>query len=302
MRQMERRAVLGGITAGLALGGAGALPARARPVIARASYPILSEGVETHEIGWRDMTLGGAAYRLFRAVPRAPAPATGWPGLWMLDGNAAFNRLPAAALTAAPGLALFGIGYPVEEEFDVEARGRDYTPAEGDGRTPEHLDPRNPGRVTGGATAFRARLTGGLRQAAEAGLPLDPQRRVLWGHSWGGLFTLDTLFAAPEAFSAWMAVSPSTDFGNGLLERAEAAARPAPPGTPVRLMLGDSERRSDGGAGPAARTEAMIARLKARPDLEVQSELLEGLGHGEALTASIPKALAFAAALPARPA
>ena len=53
------------------------------------------------------------------------------------------------------------------------------------------------------------REAGVLRAAAEDGLRVDPSRRTLWGHSFGGLFTLYALLARPGSFARYAAISPS---------------------------------------------------------------------------------------------
>jgi predicted alpha/beta superfamily hydrolase len=279
MPDVSRRGVLAGGVAVLATS-----PARGQPVPVRASYPLLTEPPASHVVSLSDVATEGGTYRLFRAMPRAAPPADGWRSLWMLDGNAAFNRLATDELEAVPGLAVFGVGYPVETEFDFDGRARDYTP-EGAGA---RADPRQPGRETGGDRRFRARLLGPLRAAAEAGGAVDPGGRCLWGHSYGGLFTLVTLLEAPGAFRRYVAVSPSLWFAPEVLAGLEAAALVAPAGTGVVLLHGRDE-----GQGPEA--VALAGRLAARGDVEVAVEALPGLGHGTALAGSFGRALRFAA-------
>ena len=95
-----------------------------------------------------------------------------------------------------------------EAELARERRTLDFTAPDGpgDGLRP---DPVHPGRTAGGAAIFHDRLTGPIRAAAEAGLPVDPARRTLWGHSFGGLFTLYALLARPGGFARYAAISPS---------------------------------------------------------------------------------------------
>ncbi|SIT13321.1 alpha/beta hydrolase-fold protein [Paracoccus saliphilus] len=145
-------------------------------------YHVFDNPPETHALSRFDIVVDGRGYRLFLAVPKAIAPPEGWPSLWMLDGNAVFDRIHADHLTRHSGLVIIGVGYPVDRIFDTTARALDYTP-ESLVSNPEE----GRGRETGGANAFRARLTGALREAVEAECPLDPLRRVLWGHSYGGL-------------------------------------------------------------------------------------------------------------------
>jgi len=81
-------------------------------------------------------------------------------------------------------------------------RSLDYTP-----ETDLTADAR--GRPVGGAGAFREFIVSDLRPAIEADFPVDTSRQTLFGHSYGGLFVLDTFFADPSLFQTYVAASPS---------------------------------------------------------------------------------------------
>jgi pimeloyl-ACP methyl ester carboxylesterase len=71
--------------------------------------------------------------------------------------------------------------------------------------------------------------------------PLDSTRLSLWGHSYGGLFVLHTLFTRPGLFSRYIAASPSLWWQHGLIleEERRSWRRPAP----GWLMVGEAEQR-----------------------------------------------------------
>ena len=265
-------------------------------------YRIFDTPLQSHVLSRHDVTVEGHGYRLFVAIPRSPAPEQGWPSLWMLDGNSVFDRLTAADLESHPGLVVIGVGYPLDQSFDTTARALDYTPVSLT-PNPEGGPGGGRGRETGGADAFRARLTGPLRQRVEGLAPLDPARRVLWGHSYGGLFTLHCLLSEPQAFAGWAPISASTGFGGGVLRQMlELAPRlPAGQRAPVRIMLGDSERRRGSDASiktrPNPETIALADLLRQREDLEVEVTVFAGLGHGQTFTASFPQVLDLAASI-----
>lgn len=157
----------------------------------------------------------GAQYRIMIARPERPPPPAGYPILYILDGD---DNFAIAAETAerfgrnpgfAPGLVV-GIGYP-----GPSRRSLDYTPAVGEG------GPR--GDPTGGAAAFRAFLADELRPAIERDFAVDRSRQALMGHSFGGLFVLDTLFVRPDMFQIYISASPSIWFANRELLTREAA-------------------------------------------------------------------------------
>lgn len=268
-----------------------ATPALARPRAVAPTYPLLVAPPPGYRTNRRDVVVDGHAYSLFTAIPAGDAPVAGWPSLWMLDGNAAFNRLQAGDLAAHPALAVVCVGYPNDAEIVGDRRTLDYTPHLPSGT----VEPRLRGRPHGGADAFRARLTGPLRAAVTEGMHADPARMTLWGHSFGGLFTLGTLFAAPEAFSAYAAISPSTGFGGGVLRDAERTAHPAPHGTRLLVQAGDNEGRTEAPTGPPATTTAMVERLDARGDLDMRFQVIRGASHGQTFRASFPATFDLAA-------
>ena len=263
--------------------------AEARLAIFEAEHP-------THALSQKGVA-AGPGHRLFIATPRGTAPSGGWPVLYLLDGNAAFDFLTPDHLAQAEGLALVGIGYDTDRQFAREQRTFDFTAPDGpgDGIRP---DPVHEGRMAGGAAQFLDRLTGVLRAAAEDGLRVDPSRRTLWGHSFGGLFTLYALLARPGSFARYAAISPSIWWDEGLIRRIAQAAAPA--SLPLLVALGDREKRSGSEGpppdGPAPATMDFIRDLAAHPGHKAQVHVLKGHVHIQTLAGSFPLALPFALA------
>ncbi len=234
---------------------------------------------DTHELSEKRV----AGHRLFLAVPKR---GDDWPVLYMLDGNAAFDFLTPEHLALVPDMVLVGVGYDTERQFARERRTLDFTPPDGDvGIRPDHV---HEGRMAGGADQFLAALTGPLRAAAEKGLPIDPARRALWGHSFGGLFTLYARLVGAD-FGRFASISPSIWWDQGLVNRiVDTAVGNAP----LMMALGDREQRSGvigpPPNGPAPATMALAARLSVTP------HVLPGLRHIETLAGSFPLALPFA--------
>lgn len=268
-----------------------------RPPPPVAELALFGSAHPTHRLCRRTIQADAVAYRLLLAVPAAPPPAAGYPILYLLDGNAAFDLMSAGQLADAAGLVVAGIAHDTDLRFDPPSRSRDYTPARGaPGPCP---DPARPDRLIGGADPFLRRLTGPIRAAAEAGLPVDPDRRAIFGHSLAGLFALYTLFERPGAFRRIAAASPSIWWGDEIMLGLEARMRDPDRPHEVLITLGDSERRSSPAGphwdGPAPHTLEMARRLAARKNISVATRVLEGLGHAATLPASLPLALAFAA-------
>ena len=273
-----------------------------------ATLEILTAPVSSHVITSRVLpreTCGPGALevpatRLFLAVPRAPAPERGWPILYLLDGNAAFDFLTTALLEGAPGLIVAGIGYDTDKQFARSHRIFDYSPPVAPGAAPRP-DPHHPERRAGGAEAYLARLTGGIRAEVEHGLLVDPARRTLWGHSFGGLFTLFTALTRPDSFARFAAISPSVWWDETLVARlvSQRGIAAGPPRA-LHFGMGDKEKRT-GSAGPQPEgppppTLRIIEQLRGAPEgLEISVQVYPGAVHIASLPASLPGTLALAA-------
>ncbi|MEB6589496.1 alpha/beta hydrolase [Pseudomonas asiatica] len=241
-----------------------------------------------------DSADGQRHYRLWVGTPNRPAPAAGYPVLWMLDGNAALGALDnqhLARLAAGQAPLLVAVGYQTEQRIERAGRTYDYTPV-----LPGQAEQRDPltGAVSGGVDAFLDLLTERMRPMVAGMAPIDLRRQTLWGHSYGGLAVLHALFTRPEAFSDYAAASPSLWWHDGAIVREaqgleqrlgnsrprlllmRGSEEPANPRMPVR---GDVER-------PA---RELVAELAKVPGLQVRFERFEGLGHGPMLPASLKK-------------
>lgn len=266
-----------------------------------AELKILQQDLPHHRISDKRLAVG-PGHRLLIAVPKGEAPAAGWPILYMLDGNAAFDFLTPELLDLARDLVLVGIGYDTEHQFARELRTLDFTApdltakgADADGLRP---DPVHAGRICGGAGLFLDRLTGPLRAAAEEGLAIDPTRRTLWGHSFGGLFTLYAAITRPDVFARFAPISPSIWWDEALIRRIAEAAPRLDPAPAMLVALGDKEKRSgsDGPPpdGPAPVTMAFLADLHSRNGFAPVIHVLKDHVHIQTLAGSYPLLFPFA--------
>lgn len=267
----------------------------------------------------------GAEFRIFVARPLLPPPPAGYPVIYMLDGNAAFGTMTEAVrlqsarpqATGVEPAVVVGIGYPTDLPLDLERRTFDYTP-EVD-RTA--LSPRpdgSPWPPTGGAAAFLDFIEDELKPMISAELPVDPHRQALFGHSFGGLFTLYALFKKPHAFRAYIAGSPSIWFGDRAILAAErdlpALLRDGAADLRVMIAVGALEQTLSPGeqqAPAGARRAAWIEKNRMVDNARELAERLEGLAprgvrvayeefpgenHVSVIPALISRALRFALA------
>ncbi|MFC7553381.1 alpha/beta hydrolase [Pseudoroseomonas wenyumeiae] len=163
-------------------------------------------------------------YRLWLSIPQAAPPPSGFPVLYLLDANASFATLTEiarqgavrAGATGIGAAVVAGIAYP-GKPYHRARRGLDYTP----GPPAEEAVPY----PTGGRDAFLAFLRGPVAARVAERCAVDAGRRVLIGHSLAGFFTLDVLARGPDAFSDYVAISPSVWWNRARLEEGLAALR-----------------------------------------------------------------------------
>lgn len=267
----------------------------------------------------------GREYRLFVSRPLAPPPPSGYPVVYLLDANAAFGTMTEAiamqsarphATQVAPAIVV-GIGYPTALPLDTERRTLDYTP-EVDRRTLGRRPDGSAWPPTGGADAFLDFIENELKPMIARDHPIDAARQALFGHSFGGLFTLHALFTRPGTFQAYIAGSPSIWFGERAILKSEREFGEMARGAtrPVRLMIGVGGLEQTLSPGELAMPDGsprgpwiernrmvdnareMAARLQAlqKRDLTVAYEEFAGENHASVIPALVSRALRFALA------
>ena len=256
-----------------------------------------------------DMTAkdDGGIYRIFVSVPSGPAPAGGYRVLYVLDGNAHFAGFAGARALQEVGklpegqIMVVGLGYPVDQPFDLARRGYDLTPA-WTGSMPD-LPAGAPLPRTGGQEHLARFLLDQLRPEIARRYPVNAAHQSLFGHSLGGLFALHMLYTRPTAFEAIVAASPSQWWdGQALLaeERAFAGQVTAGhiKGEPSRLLLLTGEQ--DDTASITWDTGALAQRLAplSAYGLRTVFAAFPGEGHMSVPYRAITPTLRFVAGKP----
>ncbi len=261
----------------------------------------------------------GAEYRVFIVKPKSPPPASGYPVLYALDGNSTlgfFSNLSAAHIGRddlsgfVPGL-IVSIGYPADQMFDMRRRSMDYTPHRATPDSGTYLKPE----YTGGADAFLAFLEHELKPAIERDFKINAQKQALYGHSFGGLFTLHVLFTKPALFQTYIAASPSIWWADrGILQSRDRFLEGKPQLARKRLLIlvGGLEQELAPHQAKAKDAAEIAARLKARRmvsdardlrdgfaplaanGLQLQFEEVAGESHNSVIPYSVIKAFRFA--------
>jgi predicted alpha/beta superfamily hydrolase len=195
--------------------------------------------------------ISGRTYRIFVFKPSTPPPPAGYPVVVVTDGNLSFPLMAtmdaAFELTGRAALVV-GVGYPTDDPTQLfSLRTRDLTPP-----TPLSGIPHRPGQPPikledyGGAENFYRFLTEELRPAIAGAYAVNAADQTLYGHSWGGMFTLNILFNHPASFRTFVAASPSLWWNKrSVLGDVPGFARQVEAGeaTPrVLIMVGSTEQ------------------------------------------------------------
>ncbi|WP_211912108.1 alpha/beta hydrolase [Tardiphaga alba] len=258
-------------------------------------------------------------YRIFVWQPAVGQLHDKMPVVYLLDGNGTFPIATSAVAlqsrrperTGVQPAIVVGIGYPTTLWLDAERRTYDYTPP-----VPEDALPQRPDRGgwtrTGGADEFLDFIADELQPMIAAEFGADRDQSALFGHSFGGLFVLHTLFTRPALFRNYAAASPSIWFGGDHLQQAKARFMAAKPTVPTRRLLvtvgGLEQAEAQSADGASADYDSWIRRNKmvenakglaadlATMDpaaLAVTYTEFEDENHASVLPAAISRALRF---------
>ena len=163
----------------------------------------------------RVMRHGGGSYRVMTAWPAQAPPEGGFPVVCLLDADTAFGTMVEAIrlrsrrpdATGVPPAVVVGVSHDGDDAQRRERRTFDFTTSGVVPPVGEFPDGRAP--RTGGASAFLTFLVDEVLATIEGEQPVDTGRRMLFGHSLGGLLAVHSLFARPAAFRTVVAASPS---------------------------------------------------------------------------------------------
>ncbi len=262
---------------------------------------------------------GSDPYRIFLFVPKGEPPAGGWPLLVTTDGNATFPFAFASMVTQAPyptgtnvdwGV-IAAIGYPTDEPYDAFRRAWDLGPPPIKSYPP-YVEGGAPVRI-GGSGQLLDFIERRLFFQLDAVTRIDPTRRSLFGHSFGGLFALYALFERPWLFARWIAASPTIYWEGSEILNNEAGRHPVSRAEVfLHLSAGEYEGdelapfqyRNDDAASriekrKAERTVSLAREMADRlnkPDtgIRTQFELFSGQTHMSALGPAVNRAVAIA--------
>ncbi|PLR28538.1 esterase [Caulobacter zeae] len=252
--------------------------------------------------------VSGRDYEVFVSLPASyeASPQRRYPVVFVTDADYAFPIIRQVARRV-------NLDGPVIEEFilvglsysrgdnGVVSRNRDYTPTSN--------GPRNASAtVHGQGPAYQAYLKSQVIPFVEGRFRADPARRVLLGHSYGGLLGAQVLFTDPAMFHAYVLGSPSFWFDKRHIMTMEADYARTHKDLPADVFMyvggyeapGPSSRNTSGPDMVAdVKTMEQVLKSHGYPGLKVRSTVLAGEDHLTVAPVGFTRALM--AVLPAKP-
>lgn len=219
-------------------------------------------------------TAAGRHYQLSVGLPASYGrqPERRYPVVYVTDGYWDFQKLDAirGSLTfdkVVPEFIIVGLGYAGENLNHGQLRSWELSPVQRDG------DP-----ATGHAAEFLQTIESEIIPFIEREYRADPSHRVLAGASLGGLFTLYSMYAKPELFHGWIAVTPAVVVGNDWLLDQEKKFAEAGRTLKGRLHVTMGENEGVGFIGGILRYNARVTSRKY-PELAYQFRIIDGERH-----------------------
>lgn len=222
----------------------------------------------------------------------APVAAERLPVLFVTDGDVWTTMVPAMARAGVqtgqlPSMLVVTIRYgfdlspgalPVPLQ-SVTRRATDFTPVHDEAYldavrpfTQQIFGVPWPDVPLGRAADFLAFIDDELKPFLASRYPVDLENAALVGHSLGALFTLHVLFASPDSFARYIAISPPAEYGDEVLFDEEKRLAN---GVDKRLFLGIGALDAPRTVEFAPRLDAQI-RASARPELHYRYALRGG--------------------------
>lgn len=236
---------------------------------------------------------GQRHYQIALAIPNGPMPEQGYPVLYMLDGDAVLPLLTDALFARLQGAdwpVIVTLGYKGDART---ARVYDYTPSPQD-LTPLPVGSQFSVEHYGGAEPFWQFIEHTVKPQVGQRVTVNKERQSLWGHSFGGLFVLHTLFTHPESFQTYIAADASLWWQQGQILAAERAFSQRSARPTVDLLLQRSASHRPGDTLPKDETRRLAQRLSQLPELSVRYYDYFQHHHGSVRPASLPAALRMA--------
>jgi predicted alpha/beta superfamily hydrolase len=225
-----------------------------------------------------------------------------YPSWYFTDGNHSFPLIANIAsifeipVPSEPELIIISIAYKIKDMADWAAwRTRDLTPTNVPSvdsswaKTLIGITGRQFEIKSGGAKKFLEFIEKEVIPFVESNYRVSQTDRGLGGYSYGGLFSLYTLFSQPELFSIYYAGSPSISYDKGVLFNLEKDYSNSHINVKAKLFMSAGEKE---GSTMINNMEKMADILESRkyPGLSVTTFVFQNETHQSCIPASIIRA------------
>lgn len=269
------------------------------------------------EMHMMDSRYTGRTYRITISLPLGYAAPAGeewpfddvpavWPVVYVLDGNWYFGMVtdiirPMAWCGGTTDAIVVGIGYAEDQDpiaaFRASFTQRDLDLAPTwDESIEKSESQRNRPSPQGDASNFRKFIKDELLPFVEKAYRTAPTRRILVGHSLGGLFALLSLFEMPDLFDTLIIGSPSLWYGNRIAFRQEKAFSKKHRKIPAKVYLyvGELEETSDDPRVTDVHYLADVMQSRQYEGFSVVKHVIPDQNHCEVIAPGIQAGLKFA--------
>jgi predicted alpha/beta superfamily hydrolase len=193
-----------------------------------------------------------------------------YPVLFVLDGQWDFKLLDSVYGGLhydkfVPDMIIVGITYSGDNpNYDV-LRAMDYTPT-----AVKNVS------GSGDAAKFLAFLKNDVFPFVEKNYNADPSKRILMGSSYGGLFTLYSLFTEPTLFYGYVAASPAVSYDENFSFKQEQKFAETNKNLPVKLFIsvGGVEELTE-----PIKNFMNVLKSRSYNGLKLETRVIEGERH-----------------------
>lgn len=229
-------------------------------------------------------------YRLFVHLPGSYSESKNkaYPVVYLLDGQYDFPFLTGVYGGQyydgfLPEFIIVGITWGGKDPDAGYLRARDFSPTHNDG-LPQ----------SGGGPKFLEFIKKELIPFVGSTYRVTSDRTLI-GSSFGGLFTLYTLFNEPSLFHRYVLTSPALGWDNGVLQTYEKKYTETGSPTPVKLFMGIGELE-----GGNDEFKLFAERLKAKKvkNLEFETLIMRNTGHAGTKPEGFARGLQYVFARP----
>lgn len=235
------------------------------------------------------------AYDLYVATPpgydRPENAARRYPLVVINDGDLFFAAAAGAMQLAwhngvSEPAIIVGLSYAVGED-PIASRTRDLTPVASDAFKQE----------TGGAADYLRFIADDALPEIERRYRVDPQRRSLVGHSFGGTFAAFAMLTEPSLFQDYVLISPALWYGDHMIARLEAEYAATHDDLSARVFIAAGDLEGPKGGLKAVDLDedaaSFAARLRSRAygSLDLRHERFAGADHSATFPGAFMQAM-----------